>query len=154
MDGLEVEPVCDAGLEVDHDVFSHGVAVGKSPGVEIGEGNDRQLDGRLPNRLVQVRILQHGCQRLAGETRQDERSVILDANRSTAEAQAEVALPFLPIPLGENLHAGIEKPNELTAEPDEQRCVEQAVLSHVKVAVPGDDPGLRVPSGPKQPPQT
>jgi hypothetical protein len=56
--------------------------------------------------------------------------------------------------LGENLHAGIEKPNELTAEPDEQRCVEQAVLSHVKVAVPGDDPGLRVPSGPKQPPQT
>jgi hypothetical protein len=37
MNRLEVDPVGDAGLEIDEHVLGHGVAVGKSQAVELGE---------------------------------------------------------------------------------------------------------------------
>ena len=45
MNGLEVEPVGDLGLEVDQHVLGHGVPVGKSQVMELGEGDDRPFDG-------------------------------------------------------------------------------------------------------------
>jgi hypothetical protein len=47
MNGLEVEPVGDAGLEIDDHVVGHGVAVGKSQAMELGEGDDRAFDRPL-----------------------------------------------------------------------------------------------------------
>ena len=99
MNGLEVEPVGDAGLEVDQHVLGHGVAVGESQAMELGEGDDRPFDGPLPDRLLQLRILQQRRQRLSSEARQDEHPVGIDPNRSAAEAPVDPALPLLPIPL-------------------------------------------------------
>ena len=152
MHGLEVEPLGDADLEVDHHVLCHGVPVGKSSGVEVGEGDDRQLDGLLPYRLFQLRILEQGRQRFSSEAGQDERTVGVDTNRSTVEALVDLALPLLPLPLGQDPHARIQDPNEWTTHPDQERCVERAMLSHLKLAVRVDDPNLRVPSGAEQTP--
>ena len=154
MNGLEVEPVGDSGLEVDQHVLGHGVPVGESQVMELGEGDDRPFDGPLPDRLLQLRILQQGRQRLSSEARQDEHAVGIDPNRSTAEAPVDPALPLLPIPLGEDPHAGIQDPDQRTTHPDQERRVEQAVLSHLSVAVLVDDPSLRVPRGSEQPPQS
>ena len=51
------------------------------------------------------------------------------------EAPVDPALPLLPIPLGEDPHAGIQDPDQRTTHPDQERRVEQAVLSHLKLAV-------------------
>ena len=67
MNGLEVEPVGDSGLEVDQHVLGHGVPVGESEAMELGERDDRPFDGPLPDRLLQRRILQQGRQRLSSE---------------------------------------------------------------------------------------
>ncbi len=58
MNGLEVEPVGNSGLEIDQHVLGHGVPVGKSQVMELGEGGDCQFDGPLPDRRLQLRILQ------------------------------------------------------------------------------------------------
>ncbi len=41
MNGLEVEPVGDSSIEVDHDVLGHGVTVRESTAMELGERSDR-----------------------------------------------------------------------------------------------------------------
>ena len=87
MNGLEVEPVGGSGLEVDQHVLGHGVSVGESQAMELGKCDDRQFDGPLPDRLLQLRILQQGRQRLSSEARQHEHAVGIDPNRSTAEVR-------------------------------------------------------------------
>ena len=37
MNGLEVEPASDSSLDIDHDVLGHGVTVGQSGPMELGE---------------------------------------------------------------------------------------------------------------------
>jgi hypothetical protein len=154
VNGLEVEPVGDSGLEVDHHVLGHGICVGESQVMELGERGDCKFDRPLPIRLFQLRIIQQRRQRLSSEARQDERSVGIDPNRSTVEAPVDPALPLLPISLGENPYAGIQDPDQLTTQPDEERRVEQAVLSHLKLTILVDNPSLRVPPGSEQPPQS
>ena len=153
MNGLEVEPVGDAGLEINEYVLGHGVAVGKSQAVELGQGDDRPFDRPLSDRLLQLRVLQQGRQRLSSEMWQDEHSLGIDPNRSTAEALVNPALPLLPIPLRQDPHSGTEEPEQRTTHPDQERRVKQAVLSHLTRTVLIDDPSLRVPPGPEQPPQ-
>jgi hypothetical protein len=75
----------------------------------------------------------------------------VDPDCRTAEALVELALPLLPIALGENPHAGIEEPDERTTHPDQERRVEQPVLSHLSLSVSVNDPSLRVSPGPEQP---
>ena len=95
MNGLKVEPVGDLGLEVDQHVLGHGVPVGKSQVMELGEGDDRPFDGPLPDRLLQLRVLQQGRQRLSSEARQDERPVGIDPNpRPCRKARSGFERPF------------------------------------------------------------
>ena len=152
MHGLEVEPVRDSGLEVDQHVLRHGVPVSESQVMELGKGDDRSVDRPLSDRLLQLRILQQGRQRLSSDERQDEHAVGIDPDRRTAEAPIDQALPLLPLPLREDPHAGIQDPEERITHPDQERRVERAKLSHAKVAVLADDLGLRVPRGSEQPP--
>ncbi len=78
----------------------------------------------------------------------------IDPNRSSAEAPVDPALPLLPIPLGEDPHAGIQDPEQRSTHPDQERREEEAALAHLKLAVLVDDPSLRVPHGPEQPPHS
>jgi hypothetical protein len=70
------------------------------------------------------------------------------------EAPVDQPLPLLPIRLGQDPHAGIQEPDQRTTDPDQERRVEAAILSHLKLAVPVNDPGFRIPAGPEQPPQS
>ncbi|MGH7575361.1 MAG: hypothetical protein ACREM1_09595, partial [Longimicrobiales bacterium] len=75
MNSLEVEPVADAGLEVDEHILGHRVAVSESQAMELGESDDRPFDGRFADRRIELRVLQQGRQRFSGEAGQDERPV-------------------------------------------------------------------------------
>src|SRR5262249_43568598 len=110
--------------------------------------------GPIPDRLRKLWIVQQCRQRLSSEARQDERPAGIDPNRSTPEALVEQALPLLPVPLGEEPHAGIQDPDQRTTHPDQGGSIEVAALSPLKLAVLGDDPRLRVPPGPEQPAQS
>ena len=153
VNGLEVEPVGNAGLEIDQDVFRHRVTVGESQAMELGEGDDRPFDRVPSDRLLQFRILQPRRQRVSSEKWEDERPVDIDVNRSTAESPVDLALALLPILLGQDPHAGIQDPRQRITHPDQERRVEEAVLSHLTCAVLKHDPGRRVSRGPKHPPQ-
>src|SRR5688572_19254989 len=153
MNRLEVEPAGDSSLEVDHHVLRHGVSVGKTTAMELDERDDCQFDDPLSYRLLEVCILQQGRQRLSSEAGQDEHSVDIDTDRTTAEVLVYPALPLHPLPLREDSHAGIQDPEERTTHPDQERRVEQAVLSHL-TPVLVDDPNLRVPPRPEQAPQS
>jgi hypothetical protein len=65
MKGLEVEPVRDAGVEIDEHVFGHGVTMCEASGMKIGKGGHRPLDGLPANRVVDSPILQQAGQTLA-----------------------------------------------------------------------------------------
>src|SRR5688572_7910624 len=107
MNRLEVEPVGGAGLQIDQDVLRHRVGVGEPQVMQLAEGDDRPFDCRLSKRLLKCRILQPGRQRASREKWQDEDTLSLDPNGSTAEAPVDSALPLLPIPLPQDPNAGI-----------------------------------------------
>ena len=122
MNGLEVEPARDSGLEVDEHVLGHGVAVRQSEPMECGEADDRQFDGPFCDRLPQLRsaILQQARQRLSRKPRQDECPVGFNPNRSAVEGAVDTPLPLLPIPLREDPHAGIQNPDQRITQPDQE----------------------------------
>jgi hypothetical protein len=53
--GLEVEPPRDPGLQVDHDVVGHRVAVREAGAVEVGQGACREPGRAAPGRRFQPR---------------------------------------------------------------------------------------------------
>ena len=144
---LEVEPVRDSSLEIDHHVLRHGVAMGESEEMHLAEGSHRQLDGPLPRHGLELLILQHARQRLPSQARQAEDATGIDPNRGPPQAQMKRALPLLPGTLGKGEHARVQDPRQRTTEPDQERCVEEANLSHPFVAVPARGAGGRVPRG-------
>ena len=128
MNGLEVEPAGDSSLEIDHHVLGHGVAVGESEAMELGEGDDRPFDRPLPDRLLRApdppatspASLQRGKAGPASRRRRSESKHRTGSDRS--------ALPLLPIALGQDPHPGIEEPDQRITQPDQERRVEQAVF--------------------------
>ena len=121
--------------------------------MEVGEGDGRVCHGPLSDRLLERRILQQRRQRVSSKQWQDEHPAGIHLNRSTVEALVDPALPFLPVPLREDPHAGIQDPDQQTTHPDQERRVEAAVLPHQALAVLLDDPHRRVPCGPQHPPR-
>src|SRR5688500_19504698 len=98
MNRLEVEPVRRAGLELNEHVLRHGVTMGKSQTMELGQSDDRKFDRSHASRVVEPRILEQHRQRLSPEERQNKRSLCIDPNRCATEGQVDLALPLLPIP--------------------------------------------------------
>ena len=135
MNGLEVEPVGDSGLEVDHHVLGHGVAVGESSAWNSARATTASSMALFRTDSSSSGSSSNVASVSPAQARQDERPVGIDPNRSAVEAPVDLALPLLPIPLREDPHAGIQDPDQRTAQPDQERRVEQAVLSHLKLAV-------------------
>jgi hypothetical protein len=93
--------------------------------MQFGKGDDRQLDGSPSDQLLWLQIVKQARQGLSSETWQQERPIGFDPNCGPAKTVVNPAFPFVPIPLWENTHAGIQDPDDRIADPDQDRGVEE-----------------------------
>jgi hypothetical protein len=116
---LEIEPVCDAGVEINEYVVGHRIGVRNAGAMERRERDNGMLDRFRAEPLCDPRVLQQRRKRPSGEHRQKEYAIAGDCNRLPIHARVNAPLVFLPIALRQHSHASIESPHQPIAHPDE-----------------------------------